>query len=167
MHFVVVQSKCTNEAYGLYCTDLSNEDDSEVSITFKTNLTVPDDQIKAIFLKNSSGKLGSESFTLFPNVKSLDIQYCEIDGFSTGDVDLQNLYLMSNKKFPLLTKEFLGNCCGNLMTLYIFDNKELEIEDGMYKIYELEVACYVSISFIHLKHREYKILFFLCENLSH
>lgn len=131
MHFVSVQNKCTNEAYGLYCTDLSNDDDNDW-IIFKLNDTIPDVQFKAIFLKNSSGKIVAESFSLFPKVKSLDIQYCDIHSLSTGDVELQNLYLINNKKFHMLTKEFLNNCCGNLMTLYIFDNEDLELEDGKY-----------------------------------
>lgn len=141
MHFVSVQNKCTNEAYGLYCTNLSSdENDSNKWIIFKVNDTIPEDQIKAVFLKNSSGQIAEESFSLFPKVKSLDIQYCDIYGFSTSEVDLQNLYLINNNKFPVLTNEFLKNCCGDLMTLYIFDNNDLEIEDGLYCI-----MCFIKV----------------------
>lgn len=131
VHFVLVQSKCSNEAYGLYCTELSHEDDNEDVLIFKSNDSFANDNVKAIFLRNSSGKIVKDSFELYPKVKSLDIQYCEVESFLTGDVDLQNLYLMNNRKFPVLTKDFLKNCCGNLMTLYIVDNKDLEIEEGI------------------------------------
>lgn len=130
MHFVIIQPKCSNEAYGLYCTNLTNEEDNENSIVFNTNGSLPNSTIKAIFLKNTTGKIINDSFSLFPQVKSLDIQYCEIEGFSTGLIDLQNLYLMNNRKFPALTTEFLADCCANLKTLYIYDNENLIIENG-------------------------------------
>lgn len=133
MHFVIiVQPKCTNEAYGLYCISLSNEYDNKESLLFKFNDSVPDDQIKALFLRNSSGVIGNGSFSLFPGIKSLDVQYCDIESFSIRDVELQHLYLMNNDKFPVINSEFLKDCCGNLMTLYVYDNKDLEIEEGGY-----------------------------------
>lgn len=86
--------------------------------------------MKAIFLKNSTGNISIESFSLFPQIKSLDVQYCEIEEFSTDELDLQNLYLINNNKLPELTAEVFGRCCGNLMTLYVYDNENLIIEDG-------------------------------------
>ncbi|CAH1173691.1 unnamed protein product [Phaedon cochleariae] len=125
-----VSSNCTMETYGMYCTNLKTNNESEILVLDLEGEN--NTNVKSVFLRNSSGSIGEDTFSEISQIDSMDIQFCSIKNISTDMKSLHMLYLINNSELPNITNTLMKHF-PELRILYISNNHWLIIQNCSFK----------------------------------